>query len=180
MDHLAGAACDFGTPLCSCARFRLLPGEPAATAGAAGVPRSQLLTETIRYIVHRSEEFTDAFYLRLFERHPQIRERFTRLDRPAQRAKLWAALTTLSNAGSAIPGLVQYLGVSHRIEDVQPKDYDGFVAILLETLEQFAGDSWSDQLAEAWTSVMREVADAMIAAGAEGAAKQPSSPHAPA
>lgn len=173
MDHLAGAACDFGSPLCPCAQFRLLPGEPVATAGATGVPRSQLLTETLRHVVHRSEEFIDAFYLRLFERHPRIRERFTRLDRPAQRAKLWAALTTLSNAGSAIPGLVQYLGVSHRIEDVQPEDYEGFVAILLETLEQFAGESWTDQLAEAWSAVMREVADAMIAAGA---ADQPRSP----
>lgn len=168
MDHLAGSACDFGSPPCPCAQFRLLPGEPMATAGEAGVPRSQLLTETLRYVVQRSEQFTDAFYLRLFDRHPHIRERFERLDRPTQRAKLWAALTTLSNAGNAIPGLVQYLGVSHRIEGVQPEDYDGFVAILLETLEQFAGESWTAQLAEAWSSVMQEVADAMIAAAAAG------------
>ncbi len=159
MDHLAAAECDFGDPLCDCPAFE------QTVATVMGAPeRAQLLTETLRRLVHRSDDFAEAFYLRLFDRYPDLRQRFSRLDGVAQRAKLWAALTTIANAGSAIRGFVDYLGVSHDIEGVRPDDYTGFVEVLLETLESFTGGAWPERLRDVWTSVLGEVADAMIAA----------------
>ncbi len=159
IDHLAAAACDYGDPRCDCPAF-----EQATATVATSLERSQVLSETLRRLVHRSDDFAEAFYLRLYDRYPDIRERFVRLDRAMQRAKLWAALTTIANAGGAIPGFVDYLGVSHDIEGVRPDDYTSFVEVLLETLESFTGDAWPESLRDAWTSVLDEVTRAMIAA----------------
>ncbi len=162
LNHLAGGACD-AEPDCGCSRFSR--GEDVVEGVPVQLPRSQILSETLRRVIHQGSVFSESFYGTLFERHPQLRERFVRLDREGRQAKLWAALTTISNAGIAPSGLVDYLGSSHAIGGVRPEDFEPFIAVLLETLQRFAGDDLPASMVATWSDVLSKVADAMIAAG---------------
>ncbi len=161
LDHLAAGACDAEVD-CACSRFNR--GDDVIEGAPVQLARSQILSETLRRVIRRGGDFSDAFYARLFERQPHLRQRFVRLDEDAQRAKLWAALTAIASAGSAPSSLVAQLGLSHSIGGVQPEDFQPFVAVLLETLERFIGDDLNATMLATWAAVLGEVAEAMIAA----------------
>lgn len=163
LDHLAAGACD-AEPDCGCPKFSR--GDDVIEGAPVQLARSQILSETLRRVIHQGSVFSDAFFATLFERHPQLRERFVRLDQEGRQAKLWAALTTIANAGIAPSGLVGYLGHSHAIGGVLPEDFEPFTTVLLETLERFVGDDLTAAMVATWSDVLGEVAEAMIAAGA--------------
>ena len=137
LDHLAAGACDAELD-CGCPKFNR--GADVIEGAPVQLERSQILSETLRRVIHRGSVFSEAFFATLFERHPHLRERFVRLDREGRQAKLWAALTTIANAGIAPSGLVGYLGHSHAIGGVLSEDFEPFTTVLLETLERFVGD----------------------------------------
>lgn len=161
LDHLAAAACD-AEPGCGCSKFNR--GPDVVEGAPVNLPRSQILSETLRRVIHRGSDFSDAFFANLFERHPHLRQRFVRLDREGRQAQFWAVLTTIANAGIAPSDLVGHLGLSHAIGGVQPEDYEPFITVLLETLESFVGDDLTAAMISAWADVLSEVAEAMIVA----------------
>ena len=158
VDHLGGGSCDAASD-CQCVRFD--QDSDAAGAAPARVARTQILSETLRRIVRRGGEFGDAFYGTLFARHPEMAERFGRLDRHGRHAALWAALSTAANTGATPSALVKRVGESHAADGVQPEEYRLYVSVLLETLSEFVGDEFTPAMAGAWSEVLNDVCATM-------------------
>jgi len=158
LDHTAAGSCD-SPDGCSCTRFER--GDDVVEAAPLRPPRAQVLGETIRRVVRGGPAFGEAFYEKLFERYPAMQRRFANVDREMQHAKLWAALTTIANAGAAPSALVQYLGSSHATEGIVAEDYQQFIGVLLETLQEFVGDELTPEMHNIWSEVLGQVASAM-------------------
>jgi len=163
LDHTVAGSCDIPGG-CSCTRFER--GDDVVEAAPLHLPRAQVLGETIRRVVRGGSAFGEAFYDKLFERYPAMERRFANVDREMQHVKLWAALTTIANAGVAPSALVQYLGASHATEGVVAQDYQQFIGVLLETLQEFVGDDLTPEMHNIWSEVLTDVASAMAAHGA--------------
>jgi len=106
------------------------------------------------------------FYDNLFEADPSLRPLF-RGDMQEQAAKLTSMITTavsrLDNLDVLVPVLVA-LGKRHAGYGVQPAHYAVVGAALLKTLEQGLGDSFTDDVRQAWVTVYGVMTDVMTGA----------------
>lgn len=91
-----------------------------------------------------------------------------------QEKKLLAALTLTVNSARKLDVLVpvlRELGAKHAGYGVRPEHYPIVGGILLQTLEQFLGDAWTDEVEGAWTEAYGVIQSVMLegAAGARAA-----------
>jgi hemoglobin-like flavoprotein len=100
-----------------------------------------------------AETAAGMFYERLFTLDPSLRSLF-RGDMKEQGRKLMAmigfAVKGLSRLEQLVPG-VQALGRRHAGYGVRDQHYATVAAALLWTLEQGLGDSFTQEVREAWT-----------------------------
>jgi NAD(P)H-flavin reductase len=84
-----------------------------------------------------------------------------------QRSRLLRALVhvvqMVDRPDELVPFL-QQLGRDHRKFGVLARHYDAVGAALLSTIDEFAGPAWTPEVAHAWTTAYRTVADVMRAA----------------
>jgi NAD(P)H-flavin reductase/hemoglobin-like flavoprotein len=110
----------------------------------------------------------EYFYARLFTTNPAIRSLFP-MSMTAQREHMFAALTrTISSLDSpaASAEILGQLGREHRKYGVTDRHHRAFFSALRDTVEHFAGLSWSPEIAGAWqvagdyiSATMRAAAD---------------------
>jgi NAD(P)H-flavin reductase/hemoglobin-like flavoprotein len=115
------------------------------------------------------------FYSHLFLSHPDTRAMFP-VSMMQQRDRLFRALghvvAKVDDLDVLVPFL-QQLGRDHRKFGTLAEHYPAVGASLLATLEQFAGDDWTPELAEDWAEAYGVVADVMIAAAQEAESEPP-------
>ncbi|HJN93787.1 MAG TPA: globin family protein [Dehalococcoidia bacterium] len=132
----------------------------------------ELLETSFALVAPRGEELVARFYDKLFEQYPAVEPMFAKTDRKKQEGALLAALSTVV-AGVRSPEklvpVLEKMGEAHRGYGAVSAHYDAVGGMLLETLAEFAGDAWSEELAEAWGNAYGVIAGAMQA-GAEKAA----------
>jgi len=115
------------------------------------------------------------FYDRLFEIAPEVRPLF-KGDMAEQGRKLMATLAvvvgSLHNLPTILPA-VSTLAKKHIEYGVKPGHYAAVGAALLWTLERGLGQSWTPEVASAWTNAYTTLSNFMIgeAYGAPAAAK---------
>ncbi len=109
--------------------------------------------------------FAASFYDALFEQHPETMPLFGHADMRTQASKLLSAMNTIINSfkdPDILHGYLGALGLRHeRRFMVKERDYIGFREVLIETLADFFGDDWTDELAEVWTMAFNEIARVM-------------------
>ena len=114
------------------------------------------------------------FYSHLFLSHPETRALFP-VSMMAQRDRLFRALghvvAEVDDLDALVPFL-QQLGRDHRKFGTLTAHYPAVGASLLATLEHYAGDDWTPELAADWAAAYGVVAEVMSAA-AEQAADEP-------
>jgi hemoglobin-like flavoprotein len=109
------------------------------------------------------------FYTRLFLAHPELRDLFPP-DMRGQRAHLAAILNLVVRSADdldAVTPRLQRLGRDHRGYGAIAVHYPVVAKTLLETLEHFLGDGWTDDVAKTWATAIGLVAETMIAAAAK-------------
>lgn len=125
-----------------------------------------LLRQTFESMVPLPRRFGLAFYDRLFELDPALRQLF-RGDAERQATMLVNALTLavlrLIDEGRASKA-VQELGARHRAYGVLDGHYETFGEALLWAFEQRLGDRFTPELRAAWSEAWSEIAAAMRAA----------------
>lgn len=131
--------------------------------------QASILEDSFQLITPRAEEFVHAFYGNLFLAHPEVVPLFEGADMEEQQKKLLAALTLTINSVRKLDVLVpvlRELGRKHADYGVRAEHYPIVGAILLQTLEQFSGEAWTDEVESAWTEAYGVIQSAML----EGAA----------
>jgi hemoglobin-like flavoprotein len=115
-----------------------------------------------------SEQFVQGFYTKLFAAHPEFKPLFSPDNQDEQEAKLFKALMlasqTLRKPG-AFKSSFKALGGRHTSGyRVKPEYYSAFVAVLLDTLREFAGSTWNPELEAAWSEALSRLVEAMTEA----------------
>ena len=109
------------------------------------------------------------FYSHLFLSHPETRAMFP-VSMMQQRDRLFRALghivAKVDDLDVLVPFL-QQLGRDHRKFGALAAHYPAVGASLLATLEQYAGDDWTPELAADWAAAYGVVADVMTTAAQE-------------
>ena len=119
-----------------------------------------------------SETAAELFYTRLFELDADLKPLFNG-DMTEQGAKLMKMINTVVNSLDKLDTIVpavQNLGERHVDYGVKDEHYDTVAAALLWTLGQGLGESFTEEVKEAWTSAyfilattMKEAANSVAA-----------------
>ncbi|NMI00784.1 globin domain-containing protein [Pseudonocardia acidicola] len=114
----------------------------------------------------RTDELGRFFYATLFHSAPETRDLFP-VNMEVQRSRLLRALVhvvqMVDQPDELVPFL-QQLGRDHRKFGVLTEHYDAVGNALLSAVRAFAGDDWTPEVAEAWTSAYALSAQAMSTA----------------
>ena len=124
----------------------------------------KLVQESFAKVAPISETAAVLFYGRLFEIAPTVKAMFP-ADMTEQRKKLMAMLATvvngLGNLESILPA-ASALAKRHLSYGAKPAHYPVVGSALLWTLEKGLGDSWTPEVAEAWTAAYGTLSGFMI------------------
>ena len=115
--------------------------------------RKRLVLESWDSVSREHDRIVSAFYDRLFEIDPVARLLFSKTNMVSQRAKFIDMLSeivrNLDLPGDLIPA-ISALGRRHVDYGVREIDYDRVREALFSALETTLGDSFTDELRDAW------------------------------
>jgi hemoglobin-like flavoprotein len=124
----------------------------------------KLVQESFAKVVPISDAAAVIFYDRLFEVAPSVKAMFP-ADMTEQRKKLMAMLAAvvngLSNLESVLPA-ASALAKRHVSYGAKAEHYLVVGGALLWTLEKGLGDSWTPEVADAWTAAYGTLSGFMI------------------
>jgi nitric oxide dioxygenase len=124
----------------------------------------KLVQQSFAKVAPISETAAVLFYDRLFEIAPSVKSMFP-ADMTEQRKKLMATLAVvvngLGNLGSVLPA-ASALARRHVSYGAKAEHYPVVGAALLWTLEKGLGDSWTPEVAGAWTAAYGTLSGFMI------------------
>ena len=117
-----------------------------------------------------TDVFAALFYKRLFESEPSLRTMF-RGDMTEQGKKLMQTMILLNTSLDHFDRLqssLRNLGKRHAGYGVRPEHYAIVGAVLMQSLEEFAGTRFDAILKQAWTKLLSLVSAAMLQGAGEG------------
>jgi hemoglobin-like flavoprotein len=124
----------------------------------------KLVQQSFAKVAPISEPAAELFYGRLFEIAPTVKSMFP-ADMTEQRKKLMATLAVvvngLGNLESVLPA-ASALAKRHVSYGAKPAHYPVVGAALLWTLEKGLGESWTPEVADAWTAAYGTLSGFMI------------------
>ncbi len=123
-----------------------------------------LLRTSFDLVVEKAPDLTARFYVNLFALYPQTKPMFSPSRQKEQENMLTQALVAVLDHLEDAPWLattLRGLGARHVSYGVSDEMYDWVGHSLLLTLEQVAGDAWSDELKEAWTAAFGAISGLM-------------------
>lgn len=131
--------------------------------GFIDVDMSLELQSTLEILMQKEEEFADKFYAKVFEASPGVRNMFK--NNMMMQGRLLTHMLTgivysLSRPEHLAMGL-KSLGKSHEKYGVLPEHYPVVKSVMLETIAEQLGDSYTARVAEAWNRAMDFVTDSM-------------------
>ena len=113
-----------------------------------------LLAESWNAVAGRREEIARTFYQVLFDRHPELRSLFTRVDMRAQYEKFAGMVDEIVRLRAAPREFVKsavLLGQRHAAYGVTRDQYAPAGAVLLEVLASALGPAFTPAVREAWS-----------------------------
>jgi len=124
----------------------------------------QILTDTLPLVLARSPNLTGRFYEILFERYPAAAPLF-RMDRLKAQEKMLAdaigaVVAHVEDAGWLV-GTLKAMGARHLRYGVTEEMYGWVADSLLSAMAEAAGDDWTDEVRDAWTTALGAVAGLM-------------------
>jgi hemoglobin-like flavoprotein len=125
----------------------------------------EIVETTARRLEAEPRRFADAFYNRLFDVAPHVRELFPD-DLSAQKAKLVDEVTFLAAAAADLDTFIARasdLGARHHDYGVHVVDYTSVEDALLTGIAAVLGDDATDAVLGAWRRLYRLISETMIA-----------------
>jgi hemoglobin-like flavoprotein len=130
----------------------------------------QVLRDSFRRLVPRTDALAQTFYDLLFDRYPEVLPLFDGVRFDEQRNKLVRALTLVVRhleQPEFLRAYLQGLGAIHLAYGVAPAHYHGVRECMLAALAQTAGHRWSADEEAAWRGALELIADAMLTGAAK-------------
>ena len=116
-------------------------------------------------VAARGDELVELFYERLFAVAPAVRPLFAGTDPKRQKGMLLAALVllrkSLRDLDTVTPALRE-LGARHVRYGALPEHYPIVGEVLIWSMAEIAGDSWTLEYELAWTEAYAVVSGAML------------------
>jgi hemoglobin-like flavoprotein len=129
----------------------------------------ELVQKSFAQVAPIAATAADLFYARLFATAPELRPLFPD-DLGEQKKKLMAMLGTvvtgLPRFHTLMPA-VRALGRRHKDYGVTSEHFYPVGAALIWTLQKGLGDSFTEEVADAWVTVYATISKAMMEAAAE-------------
>ncbi len=125
----------------------------------------QLLAANLELVGERAPDLIARFYSTLFFRNPELKSLFGRRSAVAQeRMLLEAVLAVVEHMDDAswLRRTLRPLGAKHVAYGVKESMYPLVADALIATLCDASGDSWNEQLEQAWAGALGAVATEMI------------------
>ena len=114
--------------------------------------------DSVVRVMNSQEVFGEAFYEVFFQRHPEARAYFSGTDMKRQALVLTMSVALIeqhySSPYPATEKYIQHLGTQHHSRTIPKELYPKWREAMLETLQRFLGDEWTDGLAMEWTQAI--------------------------
>lgn len=124
------------------------------------------ISQSIREILSRDDVVADLFYDIFLDRHPEVRRFFVGVDIRQQAIVLTMMLSTIEDFYQhSYPATARYLrlvGQRHKARGIPKELYPLFSQCLMETLERFHGQNWSEPLGDEWQNGIDKASRVMM------------------
>ncbi len=125
----------------------------------------ELLQTTFASLSSSLDELVKRFYEELFAKYPDVKPLFKDVDPKQQQKKLAAGLNMVINSlkrPEILAKALGELGRKHKIYGATAEHYPAVAETLLSVMQEFAGDTWTDEVHEAWSNALSTVAKIML------------------
>ena len=131
------------------------------------LPKEQveLLESSFAALAPQADALAERFYSRLFELHPEVKPMFAGGDIVEQQKKLVVALQLVVNSlrnPDVLQNALKGLGKQHQEYGAESAHFDAVAGVMLEVLEEFAGELWDAPMAAAWGDALGAVKTIML------------------
>lgn len=124
------------------------------------------LPESVHFVLSQREIFGEHFYQRLLAQHPAMQTYFDGIDMSHQAVLLTMQLTVIEayrrTQSPAAKKYLQILGTRHHERGIPQSTYAQFRDVLIETLQQFHQDDWTEELHAEWTDAINSASERMF------------------
>ncbi len=124
-----------------------------------------LIEESFAALVPHADDLARRFYEELFDRHPEVKPLFENISLPQQRKKLVVALSAVVGhirEPENLKKILIDLGAKHQDYGAEPGHYQAVAETLLDVMEEFAGDAWTQEVHDNWSEALNMVASTML------------------
>ncbi|MEO1094155.1 MAG: globin family protein [Cyanobacteria bacterium J06638_28] len=129
----------------------------------------RLLEDSFAKIKPNAMAFSECFHRHLFANHPEVKPMFDEVSLELQEKKLVASLALIVenlHNPEALAHALQALGAYHVTKGTLPEQYPHIGQALLQAFEEYLGQDWTDEVAQAWMGAYKTISDIMLS-GAE-------------
>lgn len=116
------------------------------------------IAESYQAILAGKATVADLFYEKYLTRYPDVRRFFANSDMTHQAIMLRMALTIVAqyylNRFQAMEEYLRIIGFRHKRREIPRDLYADWRDCMLDTLEEFHDDNWSDGLQRQWTEAI--------------------------
>ena len=106
------------------------------------------------------------FYDKYLQRYPDVGRHFAQSDMTQQAIMLRMALAIVqehyTHRHDAMEQYLRVIGVRHKLRGISPDLYADWRDCMLDALEEFHGDNWSNTLEEQWAAAINLAVDRII------------------
>lgn len=125
----------------------------------------KLIENSFKLVAPKAEGFVQSFYDNLFADFPEVEKLFAKTEMGIQGMKLLDALEfTVKHLRKPkeLSEYLQRLGKRHVSYGTTEYHYPMVAQALLKTLEEYAGNAWTEKLRDAWTEAWGVISENMI------------------
>ena len=125
----------------------------------------ELLENSFEKVKPQADAFVVSFYDNLFTANPEAKPLFDTTDMPAQQKKLLASLVLVVEnlrKPDVLSDALKGLGAKHVQYGALPEHYPLVGGALLQTFEQYLGESWTPDVKQAWVDAYGAITELML------------------
>lgn len=109
------------------------------------------VAESLALLAERVGDPKALVYARLFERHPETEALFVMDKGGHVRGQMLAMVfEALLDGGERLAGLIGIERMNHLGYGVPEDAFDGFYALLMETVREALGEAWTAEMEQGW------------------------------
>ncbi|HID23174.1 MAG TPA: hypothetical protein EYP14_12335 [Planctomycetaceae bacterium] len=124
------------------------------------------INESVEAILSDKQVMCELFFRRFLEKHPEARQYFADADMTKQANFLTIALAIIEDHYEheyrTTEHYLKVLGTRHRKWGIPVELYAPFRDCLLETMAEFHGDDWTEELAGQWRKAIDKATETML------------------